>query len=431
MRRKSKNKPIELQKVIGKGYNTIWNDKHFWRVIKGSRGSKKSSTIALNTIFRMMQYPWANTIVLRRYGYTNRTSTFQQLVWAINRLGVADYWAINNSAPKLTYKPTGQVIIFAGLDDPLKLTSTTVAVGHLSWAWLDEAYEFESWENIQTFAESIRGVYDAPDFFKQITITFNPWSETHWLKKQFFDKTGSVEPDMIYSTTTTYRANEWLDEQDISRYEALRTTDPRRADIVLDGKWGVSDGLVYEGIFDVHEFEVPTNLPIIAGVDFGWTNDPTVVLKLAIDLPNREIWIIDEWYKKNQLTTQIGTAIKMMGLADTQITADRQDGRVINELRNMGIPKITNAMKGTGSVESGVMYIKQYKIHILPKLTHTIEEFNLYAFDKDKTGKFMNKPIDANNHVMDALRYAVEPYMLRDKKRSNGTALAERMKGIV
>ena len=249
---KSAKKQIDLAKTVGKGYNKFWNDKHFYRVVKGSRGSKKSSTTALNIIYRMLQYDWANTLVLRRTGKTNRASTFKQLVWAIHQLGVEDYFTINNTLPEIRTLD-GRIIMFAGLDEPLKLTSITVPVGKLSWVWLEEAFEFESWDNVQTVIESIRGKDDNPEFFKQITITLNPWSELHWIKKQFFDQDGSVDPDMIYSTTTTYRANEWLDEQDISRYEALRERDPRRARIVLDGEWGISDGLVFEDRFEVRD----------------------------------------------------------------------------------------------------------------------------------------------------------------------------------
>lgn len=104
-------------------------------VVKGSRGSKKSSTTALNIIYRMLQYPWANTLVLRRTGKTNRASTFKQLLWAIHRLGVEDYFEINNTLPEIRTKD-GRIIMFAGLDEPLKLTSITVPVGRLSWVWL-------------------------------------------------------------------------------------------------------------------------------------------------------------------------------------------------------------------------------------------------------------------------------------------------------
>lgn len=165
---------IRLSDVVGGGYDDFWHDKHFYRVVKGSRGSKKSMTTALNFIWRIMKYPWANLLVVRRYSNTNRDSTYTVLKWAVNRLGVNSLFKFNDGKPEITYLPTGQKILFRGLDDPLKITSITVPVGNLAWLWIEEAYEIENSDKFDTLVESIRGTYDDPAFFKQVTITFNP-----------------------------------------------------------------------------------------------------------------------------------------------------------------------------------------------------------------------------------------------------------------
>lgn len=165
---------LSLSKIVGGGYYDFWHDKHFYRVVKGSRASKKSKTTALNMIYRIMKYPWSNLLVIRRYSNTNRQSTYADLVWAINRYHAEHLFKCNPSMPEIVYKPTGQRIIFRGLDKALKLTSITVTHGYLCWVWVEECYEIESEDKLETVQESIRGKIEAPNAFKQITITFNP-----------------------------------------------------------------------------------------------------------------------------------------------------------------------------------------------------------------------------------------------------------------
>src|SRR5690625_2970219 len=248
---------ISISEIIGKGYNQFWNSKHFYRVVKGSRGSKKSKTAALNFIYRIMEYEWANLLVVRRYSNTNKQSTFTDMKWAANRLKVTHLFKFNESMPEITYMPTGQKILFRGLDDPLKITSITGDVGMLSWAWFEECYEQESLANVDTVIESIRGSHDDPGFFKQITLTFNPWHEGHWLKREFFDV--GTKRNNTLSLTTTFRDNEWLDQVDRDRMEDLYRTNPKRARIVCDGEWGVSEGLVFDN-FTVVDFDINTKV---------------------------------------------------------------------------------------------------------------------------------------------------------------------------
>lgn len=131
------NRTISLRQMIGGGYDEFWNDKHFYRVVKGSRASKKSTTIAFNLIYRLMRYPWSNILVVRRYSNTNRDSTYSALKKAIHRFGVDELFRLNDGRPEIVYKPTGQKILFRGLDDPLKITSVDVDVGILSFAWFN------------------------------------------------------------------------------------------------------------------------------------------------------------------------------------------------------------------------------------------------------------------------------------------------------
>ena len=414
------DKTLSITKTIGGGYNKFWHNKNFYRVVKGSRGSKKSKTTALNFIFRIMQYSWSNLLVVRRFSNTNKQSTYTDLRWATNRLGVKHLFKFNDSLPEITYKPTGQKILFRGLDDPLKITSITVENGILCWAWFEEAYQIETFDKFSTVVESIRGSIDDSEFFKQITVTFNPWSERHWLKPTFFDE--DTKLNNTFSYTTTYRVNEWLDEVDIARYEDLYRTNPRRARIVCDGDWGVAEGLVFEN-FEVKEFDWVKKLKekqvVAHGSDFGFTQDPTTLISTIVDLKNKELWIYDEHYQRGMLTDEIYQMYLDKGLKNAKIIADSAEKRLITEIKRKGISNLKPSIKGQGSIMQGVQFIQGFKIYVHPTCEHTIEELNTYTFDQDKDGNWLNKPIDANNHLMDALRYSLEEFHFPRNNRTN------------
>lgn len=411
---------VQLDKIVGGGYNQFFNNKNFYRVVKGSRGSKKSKTTAINFIYRIMEYNWANLLVVRRFSNTNKQSTYTDLRWATNRLGVKHLFKFNDSLPEITYKPTGQKILFRGLDDPLKITSITVENGILCWAWFEEAYQIETFDKFSTVVESIRGSIDDSEFFKQITVTFNPWSERHWLKPTFFDE--DTKLNNTFSYTTTYRVNEWLDEVDIARYEDLYRTNPRRARIVCDGDWGVAEGLVFEN-FEVKEFDWVKKLKekqvVAHGSDFGFTQDPTTLISTIVDIQNKELWIYDEHYQRGMLTDEIYQMYLDKGLKNAKIIADSAEKRLITEIKRKGISNLKPSIKGQGSIMQGVQFIQGFKIYVHPTCEHTIEELNTYTFEQDKDGNWLNKPIDANNHLMDALRYSLEEFHFPRNNRTN------------
>lgn len=408
---------VNLPEIVGKGYGQFWRSRNFYRVVKGGRGSKKSKTTALYYIVAILKHNWANLLVVRRFSNTNKQSTYTDLKWAANRLKVSHLFKFNESLPEITVKATGQKILFRGLDDPLKITSITVDTGLLSWLWLEEAYQVENQDKFETLVESIRGSIDAPDFFKQITITFNPWSERHWLKSAFFDN--DTRKKDVFADTTTYRVNEWLDQQDIDRYEDLWRTNPRRAAVVANGDWGVAEGLVFDN-YEIRDFDIVSTIKRVgettAGLDFGFTHDPTTFPRLAVDLEKKELWIYAEHYEHAMTTDDIFNMITEAEMQNALITADSAEQRLIAELKAKGINRITPSVKGAGSINAGIDFMKQFKIYIHPSCVKTIEEFDTYIYKQDKDGKWLNEPIDANNHIIDAIRYALERYHIQKQK---------------
>lgn len=170
---------IRVSNLIGQGYNEFWNCKKFYKVVKGSRGSKKSVTTQIEIIYKMMKYPWMNVIAARRYQNTLRDSVFVGLKSATNRLGVQNLWQFTVSPMEATYIPTGQKILFRGFDDALKMTSIQLEKGSITHLWLEEAYELESRDKLDTVVEGMRGILEDKNAYRQVILTFNPWSENH------------------------------------------------------------------------------------------------------------------------------------------------------------------------------------------------------------------------------------------------------------
>ena len=404
-----KSKKIRLPELVGKGYKDFWNFKGRYRVCKGSRGSKKSKTTALFFIYSMMKYPGANLLVVRKVYRTLKDSCFTDLKWAINILGVQDYWSVKESPLEIIYIPTGQKILFRGLDDPLKVTSITVETGNLCWAWIEEAYEINKEQDFNMLDESIRGKIEEP-LYKQITLTFNPWNERHWLKKRFFD----VEDENIMAKTTNYMCNEWLDESDKKLFEDMKKNNPRRYQVAGLGNWGIVEGLVYENWeekeFDVNEISKRKGVKSAFGLDFGYTNDPSAFFCGLIDVANKEIYVFDEIYKNAMKNRQIAEEIIRKGYGKEKIVADSQEPKSIDELYDLGLKGIRKSRKGRDSINNGVQYIQDYKIIIHPRCVNFITEISNYMWDKDKFDNPVNKPVDDFNHLMDAMRYALESY---------------------
>jgi phage terminase large subunit len=402
---------ISLKKAVGKGYNRFWKFKGRYRVVKGSRASKKSKTTALWFITNMMKYPDANTLVIRKTFRTLKDSCFTELKWAINRLCVQDYWKITESPLEMTYLPTGQKIYFRGLDDPLKVTSITVEVGCLCWMWIEEAYEIMKESDFDMLDESIRG--EVPDgLFKQITLTFNPWNEKHWIKKRFFD--APSDPDIL-AITTNYMCNEWLDAADKKVFETMKKNNPRRYRVAGLGDWGIAEGLIFENweekAFNLEEIKKIPGIKSAFGLDFGYTNDPSALWCGMIDLKGKVIYVFDEMYKTGMSNEAIAKELTKMGYRKERIRADSAEPKSIDRLRELGISNITAARKGKDSVNNGIDFIQDFKIIVHPRCVNFLTEINNYTWDVDKFGKKLNTPIDDFNHLMDAMRYALEDFV--------------------
>lgn len=396
---------IYLPDVVGGGYKRFWNFKGRYRVVKGSRASKKSKTAALYYIYNIMKYPKANLLVVRKTYRTLKNSCFEELRWAIERLGVKKYWLVKETPLEMVYLPTGQKIYFKGLDDPMKVTSITVSCGVLCWMWIEEAYEITSESDFDMLDESIRGETEG-DLFKQITLTFNPWNEGHWIKKRFFD----TEDEDVLSMTTNYLCNEFLDDADRRLFENMKQKNPARYLVAGLGNWGANEGCVYDTWRkeDFNKTEILKKTKTVFGLDFGYVNDPTALFCGCIDEKEKRLYVFDELYEKNLSNEEIYKKIVKMGYGKERIRADSAEPKSIDRLRDLGLRNIRGAKKGPDSVRFGIDRVKEYEIVVHPDCVNFITEISNYAWDKDSFGKEINRPKDEFNHLMDAMRYAME-----------------------
>ena len=402
---------VSLQEIVGKNYADFWRDKHRYRVCKGSRGSKKSKTTALNLIVRMMQHPQSNALVMRRTYTTLRDSCYSDLKWAINRLGVSHLWKCVENPLEIRFIPTNQRILFRGFDDALKITSISVPTGVLCWVWIEEAYEVTDEDAFNKLDMSIRG--EMPEgLFKQITLTFNPWSAQSWLKARFFD---TPDPD-VFTKTTTYKCNEWLDASDLAIFEKMRVNNPRRYRIEGLGEWGVAEGLIYDKVelqpFDIQSLREQDNIKAVFGLDFGFT-DPTAFAAIMIDEVNQKLYVFDEYYKKGVTNARIAERIEALGYGSERIICDSAEPKSIRELQDMGI-RAEPSRKGRDSVLHGIQLLQNYTWIVHPKCENFYHEICNYAWEKDKYGKPIDKPEHEFSHLMDASRYACARALIGD-----------------
>jgi phage terminase large subunit len=426
-------KRIDLSKVVGRGYRKFWECRSRYRVVKGGKASKKSTTAALWFIYHLMKYPQSNLLVVRNVFRSHYYSTFAQLKWAIDRLGVSEYWKATVAPMELKFLPTGQRIIFLGFDDVHKLASTTVDSGYLCWVWIEEAFEIESEADFDKLDLSVPRGEIPPPLFKQTTLTFNPWNEGHWLKKRFFDK----KSPNVFTMTTNYKINEFLDKTDIAVFERLKRENPRRYAVAGLGEWGVSEGLIYER-WEVAHFDIRAltgngspdgwKYKHVFGLDYGYANDPTAFIAMAVNTADKEIYIYDEHYEKRMLNGAIAKMIISKGYAKERIRADAAEPKSNEDLRRLGICRVIPARKGRDSVLNGIARLQEYRMVVHPSCRNTVAELKSYRWKKGGGGEPLNMPEDGSNHLMDAMRYAMEdiiafrPRPPSDRKAKRRTA---------
>lgn len=422
--------PASIKELVGGGYDEFWNFKGRYRLVKGGRGSKKSTTTALWYIYNMMYYYYKyglkpNVLVIRAVKDDHRETTFAQLQWAINTLGVEDLWKARTVPLSYTFIPSGQRIIFRGMDKAERIKSITAAVGNLCWIWWEEAFEIPYYEDVETINLSIRGKLPEPLFY-QNTFTFNPNVADHWLKTRFYDRvnqeTGLSEDGQILAITRNFDCNEFLDDAFLAEMERIKKLDPDRYRIVAMGEWGTSGGLIYKkwrvADFDYTRRLDPQKWSYRYGIDFGFMESPTAIVCLAVNREERKMLILDTSYIYGKTAPEIADECKRMGIASKHIIGDSSHQMAIEEMIRNGVHHIEPCVKGPGSIVVGIERCKEYEIIIERHNKKFIEEIAAYRWKRGvKEDTYADEPDKyQSDHGLDAMRYALSMDGLFDSK---------------
>ena len=410
---------VKLTDLIAPQFYSIHWDiiegKHTHYKLYGGRGSTKSSFVSLEIILGMMEDPNANAACFRRVGNTLAESVFEQLLWAIDALEVSHLWKVTLSPLRLTYKPTGQRIVFRGCDDPNKSKSIKVRKGYFKYIWYEERAEFEGDEDERKINQSLMRGGDKYVVF----YTWNPpKSLRSWVNQDVLDEREDTLCD--HSTYLTV-PREWLGEQFFIEAEELRKRKPRAYRHEYLGEAIGEGGKVFDNIIlrPITDQEVSIFDKIRQGLDFGFAEDPLAYLRMHLDKKHRRLYIFREIYQTHLSTSKAVELIKELNPENKIITADSEEPRSIDTFNENSL-RLIPAKKGPGSVDHGISYLANDidEIIIDPKrCPNAAREFDTYELEKDKNGNFKGGYPDKDNHTIDAARYGLEQDMILKKAK--------------
>jgi phage terminase large subunit len=370
--------------------------KEFLHILYGGSSSGKSYGIAQYYLEAILDQD-RNILALRKVRNTVKNSLFALFVQIINKHNMNELYNINKTDQTIT-SITGYKIVCAGLDDPEKIKSITFDKGIVTDIWLEEATEFTE-EDYNQLTLRLRGKSRKR---KRIRMTFNPINKTHWIYKRFFTQ----EHENVYIDKFTYNDNDFLENEDKERIEELKDLDSVYYEVYALGNWGVLGNLIFSNwkvqTFDDIENELQ---PLRYGLDFGFSN-PAASIKVHYKANERILYIIDEIYEKGLTNDKLADLLKEKEF-NGYIRCDSAEPKSIRELRNHGVKSIS-VKKGKDSIRHGINWLKQQSIIVHPRCQNIINELGMYKYKTDKDGNVLEEPVDANNHAIDALRYATE-----------------------
>lgn len=373
----------------------------------GGAASGKSHGVVQKVVLKALQqwqYP-RRVLVLRKVGATIKDSIFQDFLERLSDWQILDYCKVNNTDRRITL-PNGAEFLFKGLDNPEKIKS----IKGVSDIIMEEATEF----TLDDFTQLNLRLREKKHDKKQIFIMFNPVSKANWVFKTFFEN--KFDDTKIH--LSTYLDNQFIDSHTKDTIEQLARTNTAYYKIYALGEFATLDKLIFPKyetrLLNPRSREL-IGVPSYFGLDFGYMNDPSALVHIKVDKKRKILYFMDCYVKSGMLNDEIANVIKQMGYAKEQIVADAAEKKSIAEIRRLGVPRITHAKKGVGSVLFGLNYMSQYKLVIDERAKPMIEELDNYVWKKDKsTGEYINEPVDEFNHVIDATRYAMERLALTD-----------------
>lgn len=385
------------------------NHTFYW--LPGGRGSTKSSFVGIQVPLLLLQHPGCHAVVLRKIGNTIKNSVYPQIQWGIEQLGLLDKFKFITSPHEITYKKTGQKILFFGVDDPTKVKSIKLPFGYVGIVWYEELDQFSGMEEIRNLNQSLlRG---GSTYW--VFGTYNPpKSQNNWVNEEILVD----DPDrLVYPTTYLSVPHSWLGEQFLLEAEKLKEKNYTSYEHEYLGKVTGTGGAVFENVEDMRMTDeiIQDFGYIYHGLDFGFSIDPLAYVGMAYDAKHEAIYIFDELYQQRLLNKRAFDLIQPR-LQGRRIGADSAEVKSIAEMRSYGM-NIYGAKKGPDSVEYGLKWLQdRAKIYIdKRRCPNAYREFVSYEYEQNKDGQFISAYPDKNNHAIDAVRYGLSEVMSRDK----------------
>ena len=371
-----------------------------YNVYYGGRASGKTKFIMQKLLIKGLRE--RRMILLMRKQTTQlRDSVWKEMLQTISDFHLLDYFSINKTEFRITCNINGTEFKCLGLDEPEKIKG----FADISDVFMDEVTGFNK-EDV----ELIDGTLRSPKFKLplQMYFSFNPISKANFVYTYFgFDT--DIMPLNTFILKSTYLDNPFLGANVAERYEALKQRDYQRWQIEALGDFVSLDRLVFQNV-KVEEFNhADIKGQLICGLDYGFVNDISAFVASLLDEENKKLYVFKIWGDTNKTNQELANIIKAMGFSKSVIIADCAEQKSIEEMRREGIIKIKPSVKGADSIIHGIQKLQQYEIIVHPDCEGIITEFQNYAWQKDKqSGEYINKPIDAFNHYIDALRYSLQ-----------------------
>ena len=394
-------------------------------IIKGGRGGWKSSYAALKIVELIMANPSMHALCLRNVKDTLKDSVYEQIKWAINKLGVEDRFKCTTSPLKIVYRPSGQVIYFRGLDDPLKIKSIKPPHGYVGIIWVEEFDQITggvtALRNVKQSA--VRGTDENGESKSVIFETFNPPPTAQAWANQYvaeIESRANTEAEKkgteVLHVNYTDVPSEWLGSEFINEALDLKRANPRAYENEYEGKVTGTGGNVFTNveIRTITDEEIENFEYIKQGIDWGFFPDFFAFTRVYYDTARMTIYIFDEEARLRTGNEQL--ALELSAFKKTQTIADNAEPKSIAYFREQGY-NIRPCEKGAGSVDFGVKWLaSRAKIVIdRARCPHTAKEFESYEYMKDKDGNFIGCYADKDNHFIDSTRYALCDEIMRAK----------------
>lgn len=360
----------------------------------------------MEVIDLLMHYEQMHAVVLRQVADTLRGSVYQQIIWAISALGLEDEFNCTVSPLEITRRSTGQKIYFRGADDPGKIKSIKVPFGYIGIVWFEELDQFSGEESVRKIEQSVIRGGDMAFKFK----TFNPpKSANNWANQYIkIPREDRLVTESNYLTVPP----KWLGKPFLDDAEFLKATNP----IAYENEYlGVANGVggnVFDNVLvrEISDEELAQFDRIYRGVDWGWYPDPFAYVAMYYDAARLRLVIIDEYRCNKQSNAQTAEALKRRGVGkNTMVICDSAENKSIGDYCEAGI-FARPAAKGPGSVEYGMKWLQSLNEIVIDnrRCPETTREFLEYEYARDKEGNVITGYPDANNHSIDAVRYALE-----------------------